>query len=61
MEQMLNETNSMSGTVIALPARRTDSPPDTFSSSQIARLRIYRAAVKAGFFTDQREPAASFN
>ena len=58
---MLNETSSMAGTVIALPTRRTDSPPYTFSSSQIARLRIYRAAVTAGFFTDQREPAARFS
>jgi hypothetical protein len=60
MEQMLTETNSMAGTVSALPARRTDSPPYTFSSSQIARLRIYRAAVTAGFYTDQRGPAGWF-
>jgi hypothetical protein len=61
MELMLNETNCMVGTVIALPPSRTDSPPYTFNSSQIARLRIYRAAVTAGFYTDQRGPTDRFS
>jgi hypothetical protein len=53
MEQMLNETKRTNGTAIALPASHTDSPPYAFSASEIARLRIYRAAVTVGFYTDQ--------
>jgi hypothetical protein len=61
MEQMLNETKRTNGTAIALPASHTDSPPYVFSPSEIARLRIYRAAVTVGFYTDQCGPAAQFN
>jgi hypothetical protein len=53
MEQMLNETTPTTGTVISLPASHFDSPPYAFSPSQFARLRIYRAAVIARFYTDQ--------
>jgi hypothetical protein len=53
MDQMLNETRLTPGTAIALSAGHTDLPPYAFSPSQIARLRIYRAAVIVGFYTDQ--------
>jgi hypothetical protein len=58
---MMNETEPTSGTVIALLASHTDSPPHMFSTREIARLRIYRAAVSAGFYTDQCGPAARFS
>jgi len=54
MEQMLNETEPTTGTTTSLPADHTDSQPYTFSPSEIARLRIYRAAVIARFYSDQR-------
>jgi hypothetical protein len=53
MDQLLNETRLTTGTAIALSASLTDSPPYAFSPRQIARLRIYRAAVIVGFYTDQ--------
>ena len=53
MEQMLNETEPTNETVISLPASHIDSTPYQFSPSQMARLRIYRAAVIARYYTDQ--------
>jgi hypothetical protein len=53
MEQMLNETEPTNETVNSLQASHIDSPPYLFSPSQIARLRIYRAAVIARYYTDQ--------
>jgi hypothetical protein len=53
MDQLLNEIRLEPGTAIALSASDADSPPYAFSPSQIARLRLYRAAVIVGFYTDQ--------
>ena len=50
----MNETERPTGTVIALPASHTAAPTTyAFSPSEIARLRIYRAAVIVGFYTDE--------
>jgi hypothetical protein len=52
MEQTTNKTEQTSATVIALPASHIETPPYTFSPRELARLRIYRAAVIVGFYTD---------
>ena len=49
--EQTNETEGSSETA-ALSASHTVSPPYSFSPSDIARLRIYRAAVSAGYYTD---------
>lgn len=52
MEQTTNKTEQTSATVIAFPASHIETPPYTFSPRELARLRIYRAAVIVGFYTD---------
>jgi hypothetical protein len=55
----MNETDRPTATVIALPASHTAAPATySFSRSEIARLRIYRAAVIFGFYTDELQGRA---